>query len=121
MLTTIAHHYANQFFLSFSDWISALAKAFEPHFEGKRDWLYGLQYFDEIATGHVEIEHMLQSLALTEELIKRHPDRADKQIELANEMALEIDGLWANLQGLISEPAQLAKYADPPLKAVVEL
>lgn len=103
------------------DWISALAKAFEPHFEGKRDWLYGLQYFDEIATGHVEIEHMLQSLALTEELIKRHPDRADKQIELANEMALEIDGLWANLQGLISEPAQLAKYADPPLKAVVEL
>lgn len=100
------------------DWISAMAAGFEPHYD--REWLYKRQYFDEIATGHIEIEHMLQSLALTESLMHRRPDLIQEQICLAREMVAGIDSLWDSLERLITDPGQIARYSTPAQDTPVE-
>ena len=38
----------------------------------------------------------------------------------AREMAREIDLLWSNLEALVTDPAQIARYASPPVALFVQ-
>jgi hypothetical protein len=78
------------------DWISAFSQSYAPHY-GK-GFVLGLQYFDEITTGHVEIQHMLETLALLEDTVIRHPDIEASTQAHATQMAQELDSLWDNLE-----------------------
>jgi len=81
------------------DWISAFSQSYAPHYaEG---FVLGLQYFDEITTGHVEIQHMLETLALLEDTVVRHPEIEEQTKLHATKMAVELDLLWDNLEAVI--------------------
>lgn len=82
------------------DWLSALAESFEPHFEGVKEE----QYFDEIFSGHVEVLHMLETVAMTEDILIRHPEVRDDTFAAAREMCEALNALWDNLEDLVKNP-----------------
>jgi len=84
------------------DWISAFSQSYAPHYE--TGFVLGLQYFDEITTGHVEIQHMLETLALLEDTLVRHPRLIPITQEHSREMAKELDLLWDNLEAVVKNP-----------------
>jgi len=81
------------------DWISAFSQAYAPHYAP--GFVLGLQYFDEITTGHVEIQHMLETLSLLEDTVARHPDIELTTQAHATKMAQELDALWNNMEMVI--------------------
>jgi len=83
------------------DWISAFSQAYAPHYSP--GFVLGLQYFDEITTGHVEIQHMLETLALLEDTVARHPDIEATTQAHATQMAQELDALWTNLEAVVKD------------------
>jgi hypothetical protein len=89
------------------DWISGMADGFKPHYE--EGYALGLQYFDEIATGHVEIQHMLQTLALTESTIVVRPQLLGPTQEHARQMAQEVHLLWDNMENVLKNPTTFVR------------
>jgi hypothetical protein len=89
------------------DWISALSKGFTPHYDHK--WVMSLQYFDEIATGHVEIQHMLETLALTENVLMRYPKMLQPTMDHAQEMCNVMDRLWSSMEEVVKNPTSFYK------------
>jgi len=81
------------------DWISAFSQAYAPHYAP--GFVLGLQYFDEITTGHVEIQHMLETLSLLEDTVARHPDIEIPTQLHSTKMAEELDILWNNLEAIV--------------------
>jgi len=81
------------------DWISAFSQSYAPHYAP--GFVLGLQYFDEITTGHVEIQHMLETLSLLEDTVSRHPDIESTTKAHSTQMAQQLDLLWDNLELVI--------------------
>eukprot|EP00013_Stygamoeba_regulata_P008302 CAMPEP_0177668834 /NCGR_PEP_ID=MMETSP0447-20121125/23033_1 /TAXON_ID=0 /ORGANISM="Stygamoeba regulata, Strain BSH-02190019" /LENGTH=288 /DNA_ID=CAMNT_0019175489 /DNA_START=27 /DNA_END=893 /DNA_ORIENTATION=+ len=80
------------------NWQSALANSFLPHY-GKE--ILEQQYFDEIASGHVEILHMLETVSLTEDVLHRKPHLLGETMAHAVEMAQWSYKLWDNFDALL--------------------
>jgi hypothetical protein len=93
------------------DWISAFSQAYAPHYAP--GFVLGLQYFDEITTGHVEIQHMLETLALLEDTVARHPEIESTTQAHATRMAQKLDSLWTNLETVIKNASSFVSSMRP--------
>jgi len=81
------------------NWQSGLAYSLLPHYDNE---LLKQQYFDEIATGHIEILHMLETVSLTEDVLHRYPHLYQETAEDAIEMAKVSYSLWDNFDSLLA-------------------
>lgn len=82
------------------DWLSALATSFEPQFPH----VMKAEYFDEVFSGHVEVRHMLETVAITEVILHRHPELEKEVIGHMHAMVKNLDSLWTNLESLVKNP-----------------
>ena len=60
-------------------------------------------YFDEILVGNVEIQHMLETVSMTEEVLSNKPDLLPAVLKNMETMAKQMNSLWSTLQALVEE------------------
>jgi hypothetical protein len=80
------------------DWMRALAEALAVHFPH----VVAEPYFHECFAGGVEERHAEESMAVTQMILRAHPELLPETLRDAREMAKALDGIWRRLEEIVA-------------------
>jgi hypothetical protein len=81
------------------DWMRALADALAAHFPQ----INAEPYFADCFTHGVEERHAEESLAVTQMVLRAHPEFLPQTVADARTMAEALDGVWLNMEALLDQ------------------